>query len=104
MKSLLVAAFTICTCAFAYGQQAENSKESGSNEAFVVSPSSPIPPEPLYMISEGGIKREASKEDLEKLNITQIESVEMLIDNELLEQYGEKGKNGVMIICLRKEG
>lgn len=103
MKSLLVAAFTICTCAFAYGQQAENSKESLPNETFEVNASSSIPPEPLYMISEGGIKREASKEDLEKLNITQIESVEMLIDNELLEQYGEKGRNGVMIICLRRD-
>lgn len=103
MKCLLVAAFTVCTCAFAYGQQAEISKESLPDQTYEVTPPSSIPPEPLYVLSEGGIKREASKEDLEKLNITQIESVEMLLDNELLEEYGEKGRNGVMIICLRKD-
>jgi hypothetical protein len=103
MKRLLVAAFTVFICTIANGQQAEISKESLPDQTYEVTSSSSIPPEPLYVISEGGIKREASKEDLEKLNITQIESVEMLLDNELLEEYGEKGRNGVMIICLRKD-
>ena len=55
------------------------------------------------MISVGGIEKEISREELEKLNITQVASVEMLVDNELLKQYGEKGKNGVMIISLRED-
>ena len=54
------------------------------------------------MISVGGIEKEITKEELEKLTITQIASVEMLVDNELLKEYGEKGKNGVMIINLRE--
>lgn len=103
MKCLIVAAFAICTCAFAYGQQTETSTESLPVQNTLEEPASSPIPEPLYVISEGGIKKEASKEDLEKLNITQIESVEVLIDNESLQAYGDKGKNGVMIICLREE-
>ena len=67
-----------------------------------VKPSTVIP-EPLFVISVGGIEKEVSSEELEKLNITQVASVEMLVDYELLKPYGEKGKNGVMIIILRQD-
>jgi len=103
MKSLLVAAFTICSCVFVYAQQAESSKETRPIQTpkEVASPS--VIPEPLFVISVGGLEREISSEELEKLNITQVASVEMLVDNELLKPYGEKGKNGVMIISLRQD-
>jgi bla regulator protein blaR1 len=103
MKSLLVAAFTICSCVFVYAQQAESSKETRPIQPSkeVTSPS--VIPEPLFVIAVGGIEKEISTEELEKLNITQVASVEMLVDNELLKQYGEKGKNGVMIISLRED-
>ena len=103
MKSLLVAAFTICSCVFVYAQQAESSKEPRPVQTSgEIAPSSAIP-EPLFVISVGGIEKEITKEELEKLNITQVASVEMLVDYELLKQYGEKGKNGVMIINLRED-
>ena len=51
----------------------------------------------------GKVVREITKEELEKLSIAQIASVEMIVDNELLKTYGEKGKNGVMIINLRQD-
>ena len=102
MKSLIVAAFLLGSCAFAYGQQTNSQVEVPPIETTTVDPSQP-PPEPLYVISEGGIFKEASKEDLEKINITQIASVEVLIDAELLLAYGDKGKNGVMIISLKED-
>ncbi len=100
MKSLIVAAFLLGSCAVAYGQETNSQVDVVPVETSVVDHSQP-PPEPLYVISEGGIFREASKEDLEKINITQIASVEVLIDAELLLAYGDKGKNGVMIISLK---
>jgi hypothetical protein len=101
MKSLIVAAFLLGSCAFAYGQETNSQVDVPPVETVVVH--SEPPPEPLYVIAEGGIFKEASKEDLEKLNITQIASVEVLMDTELLLAYGEKGKNGVMIISLRED-
>jgi hypothetical protein len=99
MKTLLVAAFTICTCAFAYAQQVEPQAEVQSLQNTVDTTVSPIP-EPLFILSEGGIKKELSTDDLGKLNITQIASVEMVLDSESLKEYGDKGRNGVMIISL----
>ena len=102
MKSLIVAAFLLCSCAVAYSQQTNSQVEPPLVETTQVDLSQP-PPDPLFVISDGGIEKEASKEDLEKLSITQIASVEVLIDSESLLAYGEKGKNGVMIISLKKE-
>jgi hypothetical protein len=103
MKSLLVAAFTICSCVLVYAQQAESSKETRPIQTSQEVTTPPVIPEPLFVISVGGIEKEISKEELEKITINQIASVEMLVDNELLKEYGEKGKNGVMIINLRED-
>ena len=103
MKSLLVAAFTICSFVTVYAQQHESSTETQAiQNSEQVSPPPSIP-EPLFVISVGGIEKEITKEELEKLSIAQIASVEMIVDNELLKTYGEKGKNGVMIINLRQD-
>ncbi len=99
MKSLLVVAFTICTCAFAYGQQTGPQSEASPIQNTVDTTLSPIP-EPLFLLSEGGIKKELSTDELGKLTITQIASVELVLDSESLKEYGEKGRNGVMIISL----
>ena len=99
MKSLLVTAFTICTCAFAYAQQTEPQKEVLPIQNTEDTTLSPIP-EPLFILSDGGIKKELSTDELGKLNITQIASVELVLDSESLKEYGEKGRNGVMIISL----
>ena len=103
MKSLLVAAFTFCSCMFVYAQQAESSKETRPIQTSTEVTSSTAIPEPLFVLSVGGIEKEISKEELEKLNITQVASVEMLVDYELLKPYGEKAKNGVVIINLRED-
>src|SRR5688572_6140881 len=99
MKSLLVAAFTICTCAFAYAQQIEPQKEVLPSQNSVDTTLSPIP-EPLFVLSEGGIKKELSTDELGNFNITESASVEMLLDSEDVNEYGENGRNGVMIITV----
>ena len=107
MKYLIVAAFTLCACVVAYGQQKESKKtETIQNTEeiaplTVATPASSIP-EPLYVLSEGGLTRELSIADIEKLNITQIASIEVITDEESIREYGEKGKNGVLIISLKK--
>jgi hypothetical protein len=102
MKSLLVAAFTLCSCALAYAQQAETPGESRRVAIQNTEISSP-PPEPLYVIAKGEIKREVSTDEMSKLNLYQIESVEMLFDSESLKEYGERGRNGVMVIWVKQE-
>ncbi len=110
MKCLIVVAFTVCSCAVAYAQQTNSQKDTppvknSLAKQLQVSSLTPLgpPPEPLFVISEGGINKEATKEDLERISITQVESVEVLIDRESLAEYGEKGKNGVMIISLKED-
>jgi hypothetical protein len=107
MKSLLVAAFVIGACAMAQGQQIEAEKAQPAQKTeekapFVTSGTSIPIPEPLYVLSEGGMTRELSVADLEKLNITQIASIEVITDEESTREYGEKGKNGVLIISLKE--
>jgi len=100
MKCLLVAAFTFCTFVVAYGQQTEPQKAQPAQKTEEITPFTI--PEPLYVLSEGGIKKELSKDDLEKLVITQIASIEVITDDESIREYGEKGKNGVLIISLKE--
>ena len=102
MKSLLVAAFMICSSAWVHAQQVEPQNEANpvpSSDEFAL----PEIPDPLFLVSENGIQKEISKEDVQKLSVSQIESVEVLMDNESIKEYGDKGRNGVMIISLRKE-
>ena len=100
MKYLFVAAFMICACAFAYSQNTETQEVQTAQKSEETTPFSI--PEPLYVLSEGGMTRELSIEDLQKLNITQIASIEVITDDESIREYGEKGKNGVLIISLKE--
>jgi hypothetical protein len=107
MKYLLVAAFALCACLVANGQQRDSERTLSAEKidektpVTVSTPANPIP-EPLYVLSEGGMTRELSIADLEKLNITQIASIEVITDEESIREYGEKGKNGVLIISLKE--
>jgi TonB-dependent SusC/RagA subfamily outer membrane receptor len=62
--------------------------------ATVASPSTP-----LYIID--GV--EMSEEGMKKLNPSEIESVNVLKDNAATAIYGNKGKNGVILITLKKK-
>lgn len=56
-----------------------------------------VKPEPLILVD--GVER-ASTSDI---NPNQIESITVLKDKEALKQYGEKGKNGVLLITTKKK-
>ena len=47
--------------------------------------------------------KEISKDDMDKLNPKDIETVEVLKGDSATEKYGEKGKNGVILITTKKE-
>jgi outer membrane protein assembly factor BamA len=46
--------------------------------------------------------KETSEEDLKKINPDQFESISVLKKKEFTDKYGEKGKNGVVLITLKK--
>ena len=58
----------------------------------------PIPENVLYIIDG----KESSKPEVEKLNPTEIQSINVLKDKSATALYGDKGKNGVIIITSKK--
>ena len=55
--------------------------------------------EPLYLIREGSTTKEVKS--LSAYDPNQIESIEVLKGSSAIEVYGEKGKNGVIIVTLK---
>jgi bla regulator protein BlaR1 len=54
---------------------------------------------PLYILGD----KEITKEQMEAINPNTIDAVNVLKDAKATEKYGKKGKNGVIIITLKKE-
>src|SRR5690606_4486022 len=54
---------------------------------------------PLYILDG----KEITAEELHAINTNSIESINVLKDKKATEKYGEKGKNGVIIVNLKKE-
>ena len=58
---------------------------------------------PLFIIRPAaGAEREVAKEEFEKIDPQTIESMEVLKDAESLAKYGDRGKNGVVVVKLRE--
>ena len=57
-------------------------------------------PEDILIIIDG---KESSKADMEKLNIDNIESIDVLKDKTATQKYGDKAKNGVIIVKTQKK-
>lgn len=53
---------------------------------------------PLYIVDG----KESTQEDVDKIDADQIESIIVLKDHSAKEQYGEKGKDGVIVITMKK--
>lgn len=53
---------------------------------------------PIFFLGE----KEVSESEVQKLNNKNIESITVLKDEQAIEEYGEKGKNGVVIIEMKK--
>lgn len=54
---------------------------------------------PLYIVEE----KEVTEEFIRKLNPNDVDSINVLKDKSAIEKYGEKGKNGVIEIKLKKK-
>ena len=52
---------------------------------------------PLFILDE----KQVSSEEMESLDPNKIESIQVLKDSASIAPYGEKGKNGVILIALK---
>lgn len=80
---------------FKKAEVAEESVEQNPN-AYFYSTSSGV--QPLFVL-DGKIIQQA---DIEKINTRKIESIEVLKGEKATDQYGDKGKNGVVVITSKK--
>ncbi len=83
-----------------YGEKGKNGvveiKTKNKNEVIVQGYKKTAP---LYIING----KESTKENADKINPERIEDVRVIKESTALEVYGEKGKNGVVIINLKPE-
>ncbi|HEY1022489.1 MAG TPA: TonB-dependent receptor plug domain-containing protein, partial [Flavisolibacter sp.] len=56
--------------------------------------------QPLYILDG----KEISKDEMSRINPTDIQAINVIKDATATEKYGEKGKNGVIEITLKKDG
>jgi hypothetical protein len=99
MKYLIVLLFAcLCTSSFAQRQQKQNSSEVASAKKSVKKVSSG---DQLYLLSTGNKTHEISKAEADKIDKDQIDYVKVLKDPALISMYGEKGKNGVVLILMK---
>ena len=69
-----------------------------ADEIVIISPEPMKKAQPLYIIDG----KEATSLDVGKTPVEDIEKMEVLKDKTAIEKYGEKGKNGVVVITLKK--
>ena len=86
-----------------YGDKAVNGaieittkKDNASNNEVKIIP--PVSPQPLFIID--GV--EVKKADLNNIDPNNIESMSVLKDDEAINKYGSRGKNGVIVITTKK--
>lgn len=58
-------------------------------------------PDPLFIISEGESMKEITPEELGKISTNDIQSVSVLKDPQALLVYGEKARNGVVVLVMK---
>lgn len=99
MKYLIVLLLTcLCTFTFAQKQQKQNSAEVASVKKPGKKTSSGLQ---LYLLSTGDKTQEISKSEFDKISKEQIEYVRVLKDAALISMYGDKGKNGVVLVVMK---
>jgi len=72
--------------------------DSDGETTIVSDPGDFINP-PLYVVDG----KEMTKSEMEKIDPDKIESIDVLKNKEFTKKYGEKGKNGVVLITLKKD-
>ena len=74
--------------------------DNGSNEALQSSTDTTKKPTPLYIVDG----KETSAEDVNNMDKNKIESIHVWKGIEATKKYGDKGKNGVVVIKLKDAG
>ena len=99
MKYLLIVGLAFGTVTISFGQQTTSAyTASAGTPAKKVSTRSSV----LYLLSQGGKTTEVSKEELKKIKKKDIEYTKVLKDPALLSMYGDKAKNGVVLVQMKQ--
>ena len=98
MKYSIVLLLT-CLCTFSFAQKQD--KSNSSDVASFKKVAKNADDEQLYLLSSGNKTQEISKAEFEKIAKDQIEYVRELKDPALISMYGDKGKNGVVLVVLK---
>jgi hypothetical protein len=88
----------LCTFSFAQKQSKINSSEVASVKK---SRKKDTGDEQLYLLCTGSKTQEITKAEFEKIEKDQIEYVRVLKDAAITDMYGDKGKNGVVLVVLK---
>jgi hypothetical protein len=91
----------LCTFSFAQKQDKINSSEVASVKK---SKKKKTGDEQLYLLSRGNKTQEITKAEFEKIEKDSIEYVRVLKDPAIVDMYGEKAKNGVVLVVLKSNG
>src|SRR5687768_10637452 len=99
MKYLIVLLFACFgTLSYAQKQQKQAPSEVASTKKAVKKISNG---DQLYLLSVDNKTQEISKAEFDKIDKDQIEYVKVLKDAGLISMYGEKGKNGVVLVVMK---
>ena len=98
MRILLVTSILCCCSAIAYSQG--DSKEYQASEPKIIFSH---PGDLLYVKSQRGIAKIITKDEAENLSESTIDYISVLKDPSAIHIYGDKGKNGVVLIVMKNE-
>jgi hypothetical protein len=96
MKYIVIVAIVACT---SFQVMAQQNSEPTSLKIFGSTSLSSV--EPLFIIADDQINREITQKEFEKIDPSDIQSVSVLKERKALEVYGEKGRNGVIILVMK---
>lgn len=98
MRKLLVVSMLCCCSAVAYCQ--------GDSEKIVTSEPKVIFTQQgnvLYVKSQRGVAKIITKDEAENISASNIDYISVLKDPSAIHIYGDKGKNGVVLIVMKNE-
>lgn len=76
-------------------------QETSEKSAATTDLSNPLDVDPLYLRSANGTAKIISKEEFDRINTEQIDYIQILNDPSSVYIYGDKGKNGVVLIVMK---
>ncbi|HEY9045951.1 MAG TPA: hypothetical protein VIN08_08645 [Ohtaekwangia sp.] len=96
MKYGMIGIFIIASCLFAKAQDSTATKLA-VRQSFQPT----LHPQPLYVVNN---VVEIPYDSLKKIDPDKIKFIQVLKDQEAIKQYGEKGRNGVVVIITKDIG